>query len=46
MSWDAACEHFNKPIIAKTDGDLNTLWNVSTVPILLTGGPNIRRRRI
>ena len=42
--FDVPCENSNKSKITKTDGDLNTLWNVSTVPILPTGRPNIRKK--
>lgn len=45
MSWDVPCEIFNKPKITKTYGDLNTLWNVNTVPILSTGGPNVKENK-
>lgn len=32
------CQHFNKFMIPKTDGDMNELWGVNTVPIFSTGG--------
>lgn len=30
MTENVLCEHFNKFVIPKTDGDLNELWGVNT----------------
>ena len=37
MSENVLCEHFNKFVIPKTDGDLNELWGVNIAPTFPPG---------